>query len=109
MIKTTKRTQRSKTKTRQKGKHRSWETTEGVARAPHRSMMRAMGLNDSDIDAPFVGVASTHNEVTPCNSGIAPLVEEVKRGVLAARGTPFVFGTITVSDAIAQGTEGMKG
>ena len=91
------------------GKHRSWETTEGVLRAPHRSMMRAMGLSDADIDAPFVGIASTHNEVTPCNAGIAPLVEEVKRGVIAARGTPFTFGTITVSDAISMGTEGMRG
>ncbi len=91
------------------GKHRSWETTEGVIRAPHRSMMRAMGLSDDDIAAPFVGVASTHNEVTPCNFGIAPLVEEVKRGVFASRGTPFTFGTITVSDAISMGTEGMKG
>ena len=91
------------------GKHRSWETTEGVIRAPNRSMMWAMGLTDKDINAPFVGVASTHNEVTPCNSGIAPLVEEVKRGVFAARGTPFTFGTITVSDAISMGTEGMKG
>ena len=91
------------------GKHRSWETTEGVIRAPNRAMMWAMGLTDKDINAPFVGVASTHNEVTPCNSGIAPLVEEVKRGVFAARGTPFTFGTITVSDAISMGTEGMKG
>ena len=91
------------------GKWRSWETTEGVIRAPHRSMMRAMGLNDDDINAPFVGVASTHNEVTPCNSGIKPLVEQVKVGVSAAAGTPFEFGTITVSDAISMGTEGMKG
>ena len=91
------------------GKHRSWETTEGAIRAPNRAMMWAMGLTDKDINAPFVGVASTHNEVTPCNSGIAPLVEEVKRGVFAARGTPFTFGTITVSDAISMGTEGMKG
>ncbi|HJM53120.1 MAG TPA: hypothetical protein QGI07_03710, partial [Dehalococcoidia bacterium] len=45
------------------GKWRSWETTEGAIRAPHRSMMRAMGLSDKDIDQPFVGVASTHNEV----------------------------------------------
>lgn len=94
---------------RQPGKHRSWETTEGPQRAPHRSMMRAMGLTDKDINAPFVGVASTHNEVTPCNFGIAPLVEEVKRGVFAAGGTPFMFGTITMSDAISMGTEGMKG
>ncbi len=91
------------------GKWRSWETTEGVVRAPHRSMMRAMGLNDDDINAPFVGVASTHNEVTPCNAGIKPLVDQIKVGVKAATGTPFEFGTITVSDAISMGTEGMKG
>ncbi|MCI0804640.1 MAG: dihydroxy-acid dehydratase [Chloroflexi bacterium] len=91
------------------GKWRSWETTEGAIRAPHRSMMKALGLSDSDIEAPFVGIASTHNEVTPCNAGIQPLVEEVKRGVFAARGTPFTFGTITVSDAISMGTEGMRG
>ncbi|MDA1280667.1 MAG: dihydroxy-acid dehydratase [Chloroflexi bacterium] len=91
------------------GKWRSWETTEGAIRAPHRSMMKAMGLSDSDIAAPFVGIASTHNEVTPCNAGIEPLVEEVKRGVIAAQGTPFTFGTITVSDAISMGTEGMRG
>jgi len=99
---------KSKTK-RQIGKWRSWETTEGVIRAPHRSMMRAMGLNDDDIDAPFIGVASTHNEVTPCNSGIKPLADAVKKGVNYSKGTPFEFGTITVSDAISMGTEGMKG
>ena len=91
------------------GKWRSWETTEGAVRAPHRSMMKAMGLSDKDIAAPFVGVASTHNEVTPCTAGIEPLIEEVKRGVFAAGGTPFTFGTITVSDAISMGTEGMRG
>ncbi|MAU55657.1 MAG: dihydroxy-acid dehydratase [Dehalococcoidia bacterium] len=91
------------------GKHTSWETTEGAARAPHRSMMKAMGLTDENINAPFVGIASTHNEVTPCNAGIDPLVEQVKRGVFAAQGTPFVFGTITVSDAISMNTVGMKG
>ncbi len=91
------------------GKWRSWETTEGVIRAPNRSMMRAMGMTDSDIDAPFVGVASTHNEVTPCNSGIRPLVDEIKIGVRANGGSPFEFGTITVSDAISMGTEGMRG
>tara|TARA_B100000941_G_scaffold200302_1_gene145536 strand:+ start:3334 stop:5034 length:1701 start_codon:yes stop_codon:yes gene_type:complete len=91
------------------GKHRSWETTEGAVRAPHRSMMKAMGLTDENINAPFVGIASTHNEVTPCNAGIEPLVEQVKRGVFAAEGTPFVFGTITVSDAISMGHIGMRG
>lgn len=96
-------------KDRQPGKWLSWETTEGVARAPNRAMLRAMGLTDADINAPFVGVASMHNEVTPCNSGIAPLIPQVKRGVGEAGGSPFEFGTITVSDAIAMGTEGMKG
>ena len=91
------------------GKHTSWETTEGAARAPHRSMMKAMGLTDENINAPFVGIASTHNEVTPCNAGIDPLVEQVKRGVFAAQGTPFVFLTISVSDAISMNTVGMKG
>ena len=100
---------KNKRELRQKGKWRSWETTEGVARAPHRSMMRAMGLNDDDINAPFIGVASTHNEVTPCNSGIKPLADEVKKGIKSSDGTPFEFGTITVSDAISMGTEGMKG
>ncbi len=99
----------SKAPKRELGKHRSWETTEGAARAPHRSMMKAMGLTDKDINAPFVGIASTHNEVTPCNAGIGPLAEEAKKGVFAARGTPFVFGTITVSDAISMNTVGMKG
>ena len=98
-----------KAKKRAEGKWRSWETTEGVIRAPHRSMMRAMGLTDKEIESPFVGVASTHNEVTPCNAGIAPIVNEVKKGIFAANGTPFEFGTITVSDAISMGTEGMKG
>ena len=99
----------NKRELRQKGKWRSWEPTEGVARAPHRSMMRAMGLNDDDINAPFIGLASTHNEVTPCNSGIKPLADEVKKGIKSSDGTPFEFGTITVSDAISMGTEGMKG
>lgn len=99
----------SKRNGRAPGKWRSWETTEGVIRAPHRSMMRAMGMTDADIDAPFVGVASTHNEVTPCNAGIKPLVDEIKNGVRAAGGSPFEFGTITVSDAISMGTEGMRG
>ena len=94
---------------RKPGKWLSWETTEGNVRSPNRAMLRAMGLTDDDINAPFVGVASMHNEVTPCNSGIAPLIPQVKRGIAEAGGTPFEFGTITVSDAIAMGTEGMKG
>jgi len=104
-----KKLSKNQEKKRAQGKWRSWETTEGVIRAPHRSMMRAMGLTDKDIEAPFIGVASTHNEVTPCNAGIAPIVDEVKKGIYTANGTPFEFGTITISDAISMGTEGMKG
>jgi len=69
---------------RRSGKWRSWETTEGAIRAPHRSMMRAMGLDDDAINAPFVGVSSTHNEVTPCNVGIRPLVDQIKIGINSA-------------------------
>lgn len=89
-------------------KHRSWEVTEGPARAPHRAMFRAMGMDDGAISRPFIGVASSWNEVTPCNFHLDRLADEVKEGVRAANGTPIEFGTIAVSDAIAMGHEGMK-
>src|SRR5262249_27385049 len=89
-------------------KHRSWEVTEGPARAPHRAMFRAMGMDDAAITRPFIGVASSWNEVTPCNFHLDQLADEVKEGVRSADGTPIEFGTIAVSDAIAMGHEGMK-
>ena len=89
-------------------KHRSWEVTEGPERAPHRSMFRAMGLNDKDLSQPLVGVANTWNELTPCNFHLDRLAKEVKVGVREADGTPLEFVAITVSDAIAMGHEGMK-
>jgi dihydroxy-acid dehydratase len=89
-------------------KHRSWEVTEGPARAPHRAMFRAMGMDDGAISRPFIGVASSWNEVTPCNFHLDRLADGVKEGVRAADGTPIEFGTIAVSDAIAMGHEGMK-
>ncbi|MCZ6515095.1 MAG: dihydroxy-acid dehydratase [Acidobacteria bacterium] len=91
-----------------KMKHRSWEVTEGPERAPHRSMFRAMGLNDKDLAQPLVGVANTWNELTPCNFHLDRLAREVKVGVREADGTPLEFVAITVSDAIAMGHEGMK-
>ncbi len=91
-----------------KMKHRSWEVTEGPERAPHRSMFRAMGLNDKDLAQPLVGVANTWNELTPCNIHLDRLAKEVKVGVREADGTPLEFVAITVSDAIAMGHEGMK-
>ncbi len=91
-----------------KFKHRSREVTEGIERAPHRAMLRAMGLSDEDLARPFIGVSSTWNEVTPCNYHLDRVAKKVKEGVKAAGGTPFEFGTIAVSDAIAMGHEGMK-
>lgn len=87
---------------------RSKDITEGPQRAPNRSMLRAMGYTTQDFTQPFVGVASTWNEVTPCNFHLNKLTKKVKEGVRAANGTPFEFGTIAVSDGVSMGTEGMK-
>jgi dihydroxy-acid dehydratase len=89
-------------------KHRSWAVTEGPERAPHRSMFRAMGMNDEDLSRPMIGVASSWNEVTPCNIHLNRLASSVKEGIRAASGTPIEFCTIAVSDAISMGHEGMK-
>jgi len=82
--------------------------TEGVQRSPNRAMLRAVGFQDSDFTKPIVGVASAHSTITPCNMGIAPLAVRAEAGIRAANGMPQVFGTITVSDGISMGTEGMK-
>jgi len=87
---------------------RSRDITEGPQRAPNRSMLRAIGYTTQDFTQPFVGVASTWNEVTPCNFHLNKLTKKVKEGVRAANGTPFEFGTIAVSDGVSMGTEGMK-
>ncbi|GHO95014.1 dihydroxy-acid dehydratase [Reticulibacter mediterranei] len=87
---------------------RSRAITEGDIRAPNRSMLRAVGLTDEDFTKPLIGVASTWAEITPCNSHINRLAEKVREGVRVGGGVPQIFGTITVSDGIAMGTEGMK-
>ncbi len=87
---------------------RSKMITEGDVRAPNRSMLRAVGLTDEDFNKPLVGIASTWSEITPCNSHINRLAEKVKEGVRVGGGVPQIFGTITVSDGISMGTEGMK-
>ncbi len=87
---------------------RSRTITEGDMRAPNRSMLRAVGLTDEDFNKPLIGVASTWSEITPCNSHINRLAEKVKDGVRVGGGVPQIFGTITVSDGISMGTEGMK-
>jgi dihydroxy-acid dehydratase len=80
----------------------------GFARAPARAMLKATGLTDDDLARPFVAVANTWTEVTPCNFHLRHLAERVKEGIRAAGGTPIEFDTITISDGITMGTEGMK-
>ena len=80
----------------------------GPERAPHRSMYKAMGLNDEDLSKPLIGVANTWNEVTPCNIYLNELSSKAKVGVKEAGGTPREFVAISVSDAISMGHEGMK-
>lgn len=86
----------------------SRHVTEGPARAPHRSYLYAMGLTREQIHQPLVGVASCWNEAAPCNISLMRQAQAVKKGVSAAAGTPREFCTITVTDGIAMGHEGMK-
>ena len=80
----------------------------GPDRAPARAMLRAVGLRDDDMDKPFVGVANLASDVTPCNVHLTRIAERVKDGVWSTNAVPFMFGTITISDGISMGTEGMK-
>ena len=89
-------------------KHRSKEITEGPDRAPARAMLRAMGLTSDDMDKPFIAIANLASDVTPCNVHLDRLADAAKEGVRQADGVPFKFGTITISDGISMGTEGMK-
>jgi len=96
------------TKTRDKSKMPSRHVTVGPTRAPHRSYYYAMGLTQEEIDAPFVGVATCWNEAAPCNIALNRQAQSVKKGVSEAGGTPREFTTITVTDGIAMGHQGMK-
>ena len=91
-----------------KSKLPSRHVTEGPERAPHRSFLYAMGLTRRQIHQPLVGVASCWNEAAPCNIALMPQAKAVKKGVAAANGTPREFCTITVTDGIAMGHQGMK-
>src|SRR5688572_929088 len=82
--------------------------TVGAKSAPHRAMLRAMGLGDEDIAKPLVGVATCWNEAAPCNIKLAEQAQSVKKGVKEAGATPREFTTITVTDGIAMGHEGMR-
>src|SRR6056297_3205293 len=86
----------------------SRHVTEGPSRAPHRSYYYAMGLSEEEIAQPFVGVATCWNEAAPCNIALNRQAQAVKMGVKAASGTPREFTTITVTDGIAMGHEGMR-
>ncbi|MEO8839283.1 MAG: dihydroxy-acid dehydratase [Herbaspirillum sp.] len=87
---------------------RSKHITEGVARSPNRAMYYAMGYTKADFDKPMIGIANGHSTITPCNSGLQKLVDIAILAVKEAGGNPQVFGTPTVSDGMAMGTEGMK-
>jgi dihydroxy-acid dehydratase len=89
-------------------RHRSRDVTEGYERAPARAMLRAIGMTDEDWARPQVGIASSWNEVTPCNLPLDRLAKQAKQGVRDAGGFPIEFGTIAVSDGISMGHEGMR-
>src|ERR687893_475377 len=88
-------------------KPRSREVTEGLERAAARGMLRAVGMGDDDFAKPQIGVASSWNEITPCNLSLDRLAKASKEGVHAAGGFPMEFGTISVSDGISMGHVGM--
>lgn len=97
----------SQENTSQHRRHSS-KVLDGYERAPGRAMLRAVGFNNEDFQKAIIGVASTWSQVTPCNSHIDALAREVSKGVAATGGKPIIFGTITVSDAISMGTQGMR-
>ncbi len=87
---------------------RSRNITEGVARAPNRSMYYGMGYQETDFGKPMIGVANGHSTITPCNSGLQRLADAAVIGLKEAGANPQIFGTPTISDGMAMGTEGMK-
>ncbi len=87
---------------------RSAAITQGVQRTPNRAMLRAVGFGDGDFDKPIIGVANGYSTITPCNAGLDLLARRAEAATRAAGAMPQVFGTITVSDGISMGTEGMR-
>ena len=88
-------------------KPRSYQVTDGLERAPARGMLRAVGMKDEDFAKPQIGIASSWNEITPCNMPLDRLAKASKEGVRKAGGFPMMFGTISMSDGISMGHEGM--
>ena len=91
-----------------KSRKYSQKIVDGAAQAPSRSMLRAVGFGDEDFKKSQVGIASTWSMVTPCNMHINTLAEEVGKGVDSAGAKSVIYNTITISDGISMGTEGMK-
>src|ERR1041384_6984422 len=87
---------------------RSRTITDGVQRSPNRAMLRAVGFSDRDFGKPTVGVANAYSTITPCNLGLDLLSKRAEAALRTAGAMPQTFGTITVSDGISMGTEGMK-
>ncbi|QZP38820.1 dihydroxy-acid dehydratase [Halobaculum magnesiiphilum] len=87
---------------------RSREVTAGAERAPHRAMFRAMGYDDQDLSSPMVGIPNPAADITPCNVHLDDVADAAREGIESAEGMPIEFGTVTISDAISMGTEGMK-
>ncbi len=87
---------------------RSRALVEGPDRAAARAMFKAIGLNDNDLAKPLIGIANTWIEVGPCNFHLRRLADRIREGIKAAGGTPLEFNTVSVSDGITMGTEGMK-
>ena len=82
--------------------------TQGVQRSPNRAMLRAVGFGDGDFDKPIVGIANAYSTITPCNAGLDSLATRAEQAIRTAGAMPQKFGTITISDGISMGTEGMK-
>src|SRR3546814_6064691 len=87
---------------------RSANITQGPARAPNRSMYYALGYKEEDFNKPMVGVANGHSTITPCNSGLQKLADAALEAIETSGGHAQVFGTQTISDGMAMGTEGLK-
>ena len=87
---------------------RSNAITQGIQRSPNRAMLRAVGFDDNDFNKPIIGIANGHSTITPCNMGLMDLANRAEAALKEAGAMPQTFGTITVSDGISMGTEGMK-
>jgi dihydroxy-acid dehydratase len=90
------------------GKWQSGGITDGASRAPARAMLKAVGFSDADLRKPIIGVANTWTEIGPCNFHLRHLAEQIKHGIREAGGTPMEFNTVSISDGITMGSEGMR-